>query len=552
MSLEATHPLYDQFKDEWITMRDLFAGERAVKLKGEVYLPPTPGMIIDGMGVDKAGKPQTGAAIYKGYKVRAVFPDYVKDAVEALVGMMHLKPATFEVPDPMKPLLEKATLQNESLLGLLRRINTEQLLTGRVGLLADLPEKVDTLTPGPDGKVQTAIPYIASYIAESIINWDEADEENGYIALNLVVLNEGGHLRQADGFTWKTLRKFRVLILGNLVANENDGEAKYSVGVYSDVGDYGSTLAFDATLQKVPTLKGKELDEIPFVFINTKDIIASPDDAPLTGLGKLCLAIYRGEADYRQNLHMQGQDTLVVVGGTRNPDGTPGEDDALRTGAGARIDVDINGDAKFIGVQSEGLAEQREALVNDKTEAQSKAGKLIPVGKDAESGEALRTRVMAQTATLTQIVTTGARGLENLLKLIARWMGLDDSKVKVTPNMEFGDFDLGSDDFLKLIGAKNQGLPISRQSLHEVLVERGLTKMSFEEEMSLIEEENASMPPVPGSFGGPNPAVDPHLTNPDGTPMNKDKLQQASEQRQAARDKATAAAAKKAPKKPST
>ena len=40
MALDSTHPLYDRYVQDWITMRHLFEGERAVKAKGEVYLPP--------------------------------------------------------------------------------------------------------------------------------------------------------------------------------------------------------------------------------------------------------------------------------------------------------------------------------------------------------------------------------------------------------------------------------------------------------------------------------------------------------------------------------
>ncbi|MBD4208505.1 hypothetical protein GUH47_21445, partial [Xanthomonas citri pv. citri] len=48
-----------------------------------------------------------------------------------------------------------------------------------------------------------------------------------------------------------------------------------------------------------PTIRGKTLNRIPFVFINSKDIVARPDDPPLLGLVNLALAIYRGDADYR-------------------------------------------------------------------------------------------------------------------------------------------------------------------------------------------------------------------------------------------------------------
>src|SRR5690554_4386260 len=104
----------------------------------------------------------------------------------------------------MKPLRDQATIHGESLAMLLRRINTEQLITGRLGLLADLPEEPDPANP---------MPYIATYIAEAILNWDDAEEVDGYNSLNLVVLDESGFIRDAD-FQWKQIKKYRVLQLG--------------------------------------------------------------------------------------------------------------------------------------------------------------------------------------------------------------------------------------------------------------------------------------------------------------------------------------------------
>lgn len=481
MSLEATHPQYDVFNVDWTTMRDLFRGERAVKAKETEYLPATPGMILDGFNGSPSEKNSLGYKIYKNYLKRAVFPEYVADAVEVLVGMMHHKEATIELPATMEALRQKATLHGESLQTLLRRINTEQLLTGRIGLLADMPENPDPKSP---------LPYIASYVAESIINWDEADDMVGFSSLNLVVLNESGFTRQ-DDFTWKTFKRYRVLVLGDVQENEAKGE--YVMGVFDDKAS-DANLSFDATRMKAPVLRGKKLDEVPFVFINTRDLISTPDESPLLGLGRLVLAIYRGEADYRQNLFMQGQDTLVTIGETNNKDPLTGEEKPLRVGAGSKISVDLGGDAKYIGVEGKGLPEQRTALENDRKRAETKSGQLINAKATQESGEALGTRLEAQTASLNQLARTGAMGLQTILRKIAVWMGQDPEAVKVTPNLEFGDVQLQIADIDKLMDARTKGAPISKKSIHNLMKDRRMTTMSFEAEMDQIAEEDAQMP----------------------------------------------------------
>lgn len=505
MALNSEHPFYSEYKEDWMMMRDLYRGERAVKRRGQLYLPATTGMHIDGLGYDNIHKPKPGQRAYDSYLKRAFFQDLVKEGVEALIGMMHQKPATFELPDAMQPLVEKCTLTGEGLQEVLRNINTEQLTEGRVGILADLPAA--PLVPAPQGSSAPPIlPYIALYNAEDMVNWDAGDTEEGQRTLNLVVLNESGFMR-SDDFTWRELLKYRVLQLGPIMTDEVEGQ--YSMGVFSN-HEGANNLVYDEKAMKSPMLRGATMDEIPFVFINTKDICADPDEPPLLGLGRLALAIYRGDADYRQSLFMTGQDTLVVTGAVVNKDGTQ-NDDALRIGAGARIDVEIGGDAKFIGVTANGLSEQRQSLQNDRALAAQKAGNLIQPGpsKQDESGEALKTRITAQTATLNQIANTGAKGLENLLKMVATWMGLPAATIatiKVTPNLEFADFALVAADIVQLMTAKSLGAPLSKESVHGIMVERGITQMTFEDETAAIEDEAPDLPKTtPGALLPPGP-----------------------------------------------
>lgn len=543
MAINSQHPLYLAMHEDWEMMRDLYIGERAVKGNGEKYLPATAGMHLDGMK-----EQQPGWHAYQAYLKRALFPDYVKDGVEALIGMMHQKPASFELPDVMQPYIEKITLGGEGLQTLLRRINVEQLTTGRMGLLADLPATPNTPVPTETTTgLVPVLPYIATYAGETIINWDEATSQEGFNALNLVVLDESSFARQADGFTWKNLTKYRVLQLGVMTPaadaggtttgatggseNENQaGKAQYLMGTFDNlVGN----VEYDASRMQTPMFKGATLESIPFVFINTKDIVSTPDQPPLLGLGRLVLCIYRSEADYRQALFLSGQDTLVVIGGTRNPDGEAGEAAAIRVGAGSRIDLDIGGDAKYIGVNSKGLTEQKAALDTDRANAEQKAGRLIAAGTQTDaSGEALKTRITAQTATLNQIACAGAQGLENMLKNIGVWMGLAQpviDTIKVTPNLEFADFALVAQDIVFLMTARSMGAPISRESIHGIMVDRGMTQLSFEDEMEKIEDENAQLPPSAGTAGGPPLKVLPTDTggtgnnepvekNADGTP----------------------------------
>jgi len=111
MAVNATHPNYDHRLPDWEQMADTYEGERAVKDAGRQYLPMTSGMEEDGGNTNNGSTP--GNQAYAAYKTRAQVDDSVRMAVEAMLGVMHNKPPTIELPTIMEPLLENATLKSE-------------------------------------------------------------------------------------------------------------------------------------------------------------------------------------------------------------------------------------------------------------------------------------------------------------------------------------------------------------------------------------------------------------------------------------------------------
>jgi len=503
MALDSVHPKYTEMLPDWEKTRDVYKGERHVKEQGPKYLPPTQSMMLDGYGLPGVGgKLSVGQSAYEAYRLRAVVPDYFQDAVELFMGLLHSQPPKIELPESMEAMRDKATQLGESLEQLLRRINEEQLVPGRCGLLLDLPKNPDPRQP---------MPYIAMYVAESIRNWDDANVGDDRANLNMVVLDESGYRR--NGFDWEDVTKYRVLEL-EAVRDAEGAQiswGEYRQGVFETQGSGVPTYV--ETQMFPPAVRGGSLEEIPFVFVNTKDIVSTPDKPSLLGLVNIVLTIYRGEADYRQNLFMQGQDTLVVTGDIKrasNPNelAAEGDNEPVRTGTGSLIQLEMGGDAKYVGVSGEGLAEQREALQNDSRRAESKSSALSTnAGDSAESGEALKTRVGARTASLNSIAITGAGALEWILKCAAKWIGADPEKVKVTPNMEFADYQMTGDMLNKLMTAKALGAPLSRESIHALMAEGGVTKLSYEEEKDLLDAEAAEAPPE-GTNAGGDPADD--------------------------------------------
>jgi len=468
MSVKSVHPLYSTMEAKWRRGADSYDGEDAIKAASTAYLPATGGQKLDGQGTGGT----EGEADYDAYLMRAVYPSIYQDAVEAAIGIMHREPPTIELPQVLESLMEDATLLNEPLPMLLRRINAQQLITGRVGLLGDVQKK--------DGVDK---PLVALYTALAIVNWNDASEDEDEASkLNMVVLDESTYMLN-ENFVWIHKPQFRVLGF-----TDNDGKISSS-------GTYGSALLGEggdiaSAVFTKPGIMGATLDAIPFSFVNSKDTSSSPDNPPLDGLAKICLAIYRGEADYRLNLFMQSQDTLVRIGGAADPD------ESVRVGAGSRIDVPLGGDAKYIGVTSVGLTEQRESLQNDYGRAVQKSGQLIDTTSRAkESGDALRIRVAAQTATLPQIAKTGAAALQQVLRALARWYGANEEEVIVTPNLNFTEGDLNGKTLLEIMQAKALGAPIAEKSVHAWMQDQGFTKETYDDEIAMLDEEE----PLPGT-----------------------------------------------------
>lgn len=482
MAVTSVHPLYMKFSPLWRKMLDCFQGADHIKEQGTLYLRPTASMRYDGMNPD-----EPGFQAYEDYKFRARFPEYVNDAVLNHGGLLHNKEAQITLPDGMSMMLERASSKGESLFALLRRINELQLRDGRLGLMLELPAEGST----------SAVPYISVYEALTLRNWDDGTDELGHVSLNMVTLDESGYVRNQNGFDWNWEERYRVLSLGRLDTDEPEGSATYNqwVTTVTTEGEGDNASKVETTEDVItPVYQGTPLNKIPFVFCNAMDLASEPDRPPLLTLANAAIAIYNSEADYRQGLYMQSQDTLVVRGGIQNNTSLD-DKEPLRVGAGARIDVNETGDAKYIGVNSQGLPEQRKALEADHTDAAARSGQLTRTDTASqESGEALRTRLVSKTASLVGIALTGAAALQEILRICAEWMGLNPDEVKVLPNLDFSKTVMVGQDFVQIMTAKGINGPITMESIHAWLVDKGMTSKSFEDEMNAIQQEYEKWP----------------------------------------------------------
>lgn len=467
----ATHPHYVEMSPVWDLMRMSFSGARAVKSAGTKYLPPTDGMALKGMGSATA----IGQIMYRNYLNRAKFPEFIKESVPKLVGLLNEGETVFELPPRLEPMRRHATVKGESLANLIRSIHEQVLIAGRIGLLGDIPSN-----GGP-----SATPMIATYEAEAIKNWnDEPTASDQQRSLKWVVLDESGYRQNSDiSFEWTSEARTRILALGDPDRPLGDLPA----GQYGTALMVGDQFAEVPSEFVVPSIANKALDRIPFVFINRNDLVARPDSPPLEALANHGMLVYLAEADYRWALHMQAQETLVITG-AEQPTDVPD----LPTGAGAVVWLsDPASAAKYVGVSSEGLEEARQALENDYAFAGELGAQIIDTGGNArEAADTLRIRQSTRSTNLLSIANTSAEGLEQCLKHLAVWVGADPDRVKVIANTDFVEQEeFAGDDIKKIMEAMVLGAPLSKRSLHKRLQEHDMTELTYEEELAAIEAE---------------------------------------------------------------
>ena len=451
MTVSSHHPDYDEFREEWRLCRDAYRGEQAIKENGTRYLPMPGGFKAQSDG---------GVGMYSSYVARAQFPSIMPMTIAGMVGVIHRAESQIEMPDAMSAIWEKATPDGIPLEVFHRRITTELLIAGRYGLLVDV-------RPGE------ATPLIAGYVAETVINWDPDG--------SLIVLDETDYVR--TNFTWVEQPAWRTLML--------DDAGNYVQALY----DYENAAGGEPIN---PTAAGgNALDFLPFIVANARDMRLDPESPPLIGVARSAKNIYQLSADYRWQLFMTGQETLFVINADAPDVVGAGVTVTLKGGDG------LTPDAKYVGPAGTGIAAHRVAIQDERHAAVAAGAKMFEsAGGGDESGEALRLRYAAETATLTTIAQTSAAALEKALRYVAIMMGLNPEAVIVKPNLQFVDTKMSPQEAQALVKVWQDGA-ISYETLYGNLQagEIASAERDAEEELALIDDEDEQRRPSPIEAG---------------------------------------------------
>jgi hypothetical protein len=273
---------------------------------------------------------------------KAIYTNYTGRTREGLKGAIFRLPPRIELPPDMEFMLDNADGAGQSLTQVAKLAADEVMETGRFGLLADYPMVDENLTVEQVRRMGLQ-PHIATYTAESIINW-HVHVMNGRRQLGMLVLKENSPVHY-DEFTWDYVDRYRVLRL-----NEDQ---QYTQQLYDENGD---AITDEITIRGA---SGQPFDYIPFHFIGSRDNLPDIDEPILYDIARVNIGHFRNSADQENNLSVHGGGTLVVSTDmspeafqSANPGGiTVGENAGLILSEGGKAELLQLGSASAIGTE---------------------------------------------------------------------------------------------------------------------------------------------------------------------------------------------------------
>lgn len=465
MAVTSQNEQYAAMIDEWQEMTDALVGPRVIKTAGTAYLPKTSGMIEAESLAGTENSPLTAEQarqLYDAYKARAEYPLWVKDSLRTMVGLVSRQEPEIVLPDRMKALEHEATSDGFGLKQLYLRIVSALLTKGRKPLLVEFDDEGN--------------PYIATYTAETAINWMTRDT-GGRQDLTLVVFKEQRLKETSDEFDPKYEDVYRVL---DLV------EGRYRVRVLNEAGA-------DVEGEDYPGLVGgsqtTSLKFIPVVFAGSTDNNADVDEIPLQTMAKAALKYYQLSADYFTSMHYTAHPQPWISG--------MGQDDDIRvTGPMAAWMLPKDSQAGYLEFQGAGIEKLHEAMQDQRNAAAESGAKVIDAG-GTESGEARKARQNDQHSALYSVCVTGAEAVEQALKYIAYWMGIKPDLVtfKVEPQFTPDDIDSA---MLQVVSNIVMSGEAPRAVLYDALRKIGLTELT-DIELDSLREGGDGLPNLEGA-----------------------------------------------------
>lgn len=386
------HPDYLYWAPIWARIRDAELGEIQVKSKGASYLPKQQGHDWEQ---------------YRSYLQRATFFNMTSKTLNALYGSLFRRTP---VVTGWKPK-GRFTKDGMSLHLTAKTAAKEVLTVGRYGLLVDAPA---------DGHGK---PYVASYTAENIIDWEMA-EIDGVWQYIRVVLREASFDRTKDASPHQTTTRFRVLSL-----QPSPAGWQYAVGLFEDrTGTGVPDMRSLPDVSYVPTVRGRPLQYIPFIaigpFSNTADV-AKP---PLLDIVTLNFSHYQSYAQLEQGRFYTANPVYTVSSGTADD-----ESGEYYVGPDMVWELGKDGQAEILEFSGQGLSSLENALEVKEQQAAAIGARMMPSNDGpGQSDNALQVLEQNEQSLLLNLSDCLDEAFTTVMHWLADWNNVPMEKIAET------------------------------------------------------------------------------------------------------------------------
>jgi Domain of unknown function (DUF4055) len=502
MSVTIPHQAYQAMLPVWMTYRDAYLGEEAVK-GATVLTSPQRGTRAPGTRYLPRPAGMRREEQYAMYRDRPAWMGATERTVQGITGAIFRHEPVIVAPTALEPQLLDITQTGVALQTYAEEVVSEDLLMGRFGLLVDYPQG-DRPGASPPGVASEARPYWVSYKTEEIRNW-RTIRRQGKTILSLVVLQETLPIVQGDWgsddfFVTKDQVQYRVLRLNEA--------GQYEVSLWVEDPGSGPAVRRGQLVDAwIPQRQGRPLDFIPFKFVgpfNSEVTIQKSLLAPLIYQNFLC---WRHSADKEHALHKTAMPTTVIGANVEQPP------ELYLGGDTALFFPDNQLKAFLLEFHGHGLQPHENALKEDlQLMAMFGASILQGAPQVQETATSVQWRMSGHDSPVQRLIRTCSEALTWCLQVHAWWQGVtenvDDPGIHMTLNKDLVSNRMEPQMLVALQQALLNGT-ISYATYYKNLQDGEIARplVPVEEEQALLETEQAQRPLAPVRQNGTRPAL---------------------------------------------
>ena len=405
-----------KYTEDYIDLKDFFAGERVVKEKGGRYTPP-----LDGHNSDQHTK----------YVAFGILYNALSRTRQGLKGAILRKPIDIQFPESQKKILDDIMQNGASFNDLTRDICDAVLGYGNVGALVDIDEKEQ--------------PYVSLYDAPNILKASKTGDKQEVLLKEMIARPK---VDAPDEMELIEQRRKLKLVNGALVVTVYQKNNDTSDDDFTPIA---STPKIPNP--RMPKYKGKLLDFIPFTFFGASSNVPEPSRPPLLDLLNILKGHWRLTVAYQYGLHFAALPTPCFAGFEFK------EGQKISLGPGAvHFSADPGAKSWFMQTGGQGLADIEKGLDRLEKQMAIVGARLLEEQRSGvEAAETVRLRSSGDSATLADVAGNIENGLTDVLKNIGFWLGVIEADCQVAVNKDFVSSRLSPQDITALLQAVQAG-----------------------------------------------------------------------------------------------